>query len=157
MRTKSATRLGAVAVGSDHGGFDFKERVVGWLQALGYEVADMGTHSKDSCDYPLIAKKVAMAVASGDFDQGVLICKTGIGMAICANKIKGVRAGVCSDLLDAERARAHNNTNVLVFGAEKVSFRKAKAILEKWFATGFDSNSRHGKRVHQIDELEEID
>ena len=143
-----------VAVGADHGGFELKAKLVALLQAAGYEVADLGTHSPQPCDYPMIGYKVAAAVAGGKFDRGVLLCKSGIGIAIAANKVPGVRAGVCHDAFDAKRSRAHNDANVLVLGAEKLSAAQAKRILQTWLATPFESGGRHERRVKQITSIE---
>jgi ribose 5-phosphate isomerase B len=143
-----------VAVGSDHGGFNLKTQVVAWVRSLGFEVADLGTHSEASCDYPQIAAKVAQAVSSGEFDRGILICRSGIGMAIAANKVDGIRSGVSSDLSDAQHSREHNNTNVLALGADKISARKAKQIVTTWMTTPFDPQSRHGRRIQQITDIE---
>ena len=143
-----------VAIGADHGGVALKARLIPLLQMRGLEVADLGTHSTAPCDYPQIGHKVASAVAQGRFDRGVLLCKSGIGIAIVANKVPGIRAGVCGDLFDAERSRSHNNTNVLVIGAEKLSQAKAKQIVERWFATPFESGGRHERRVRQITAIE---
>ncbi len=143
-----------VAIGADHGGFDLKATLVRWLQSRGVEVADLGTHSPEPCDYPQIGYKVASAVAQKRFDRGILLCKSGIGIAIAANKVPGIRAGVCGDLFDAERSRAHNDTNILVMGAEKLSPAKATKILETWLATPFESGGRHGRRVEQLVAIE---
>ena len=143
-----------VALGADHGGFALKAKLIAWLQAKGFEVADLGTHSEAPCDYPQIAYKVSRAIARKEFDRGVLVCKTGIGIAIAANKVPGVRAGVCSDVMDAERSRAHNDANVLVLGAEKLKPIQAKKIVETWFATPFEAGSRHDRRVKQIAAIE---
>lgn len=143
-----------VAIGADHGGFALKAALIQALQVLGCEVADLGTHSEASCDYPQIGYRLASAVASGRFDRGVLLCKSGIGIAIVANKVRGIRAAVCGDPFDAERSRAHNDANVLVLGAEKLSQKAAKKILVKWFETPFDSGSRHERRVRQIGAIE---
>ena len=142
-----------VAVGADHGGFPLKAKLIPWLQALGFEVADLGTHSEEACDYPLIAYKVARAVSGGEFDRGVLLCKSGIGIAIAANKVPGIRAGVCADPYDAEHSRLHNDANVLVLGAEKLAAPKARKIVETWFATDFEGG-RHERRVKQISAIE---
>ena len=119
-----------VAVGADHGGFALKAKLVSLLQANGLEVADLGTHSPDPCDYPQIGYKVAAAVSDGRFDRGILLCKSGIGIAIAANKVPGIRAAVCGDPVDAERSRRHNDANILVMGAEKLGDRQAKRIVE---------------------------
>ena len=143
-----------VAIGADHGGFELKGKLIRWLQAKGLEVADLGTHSPQPCDYPKIGQKVATAVAERRFDRGILLCKSGIGIAIAANKVPGIRAGVCGDLFDAERSRSHNDANVLVLGAEKLSDAKAKRIVETWLATPFEAGSRHERRVKQIAAIE---
>ncbi|MBI2884981.1 MAG: ribose 5-phosphate isomerase B [Candidatus Omnitrophica bacterium] len=143
-----------VAVGADHGGFELKAKVVAWLSDLGYEVADLGTHSPEACDYPAIGFKVAQAVASGSFSRGVLLCKSGVGIAIAANKVPGIRAAVCHDLFDAERSRSHNDANVLVLGAERLPLAAARRIVAAWFATPFESGGRHERRVRQIAALE---
>src|SRR3989338_4887016 len=143
-----------IAVGADHGGFALKANLVAWLQQAGYEVADLGTHSPKPCDYPVIGSKVAAAVAQGRFDRGVLLCKSGIGMAIVANKQRGIRAGVCADAFDAQRSRRHNDANVLVIGAEKLGAAAVKRIVDTWFATPFESGGRHERRVRQITAIE---
>ena len=141
-------------MGADHGGFELKAKLVALLRARSYEVADLGTHSPQPCDYPTIGYKVAAAVASRKFDRGVLLCKSGIGIAIAANKVPGIRAGVCHNPFDAERSRAHNDANVLVLGAAQLSESQAKRILETWLATPFESGGRHERRVRQIAQIE---
>ena len=143
-----------VAIGADHGGFELKAKLLALLQAKGVEVADLGTHSPEPCDYPRIGYKVARAVADGTFDRGILLCKSGIGIAIAANKVPGVRAAVCADLFDAQRSRAHNDANILVMGAEKLSDVAAKRIVETWLRTPFESGGRHERRVRQIGAIE---
>ena len=143
-----------VAVGADHGGFALKAKLVGWLRALGHEVADLGTHSPAPCDYPLIGAKVAQAVAQRRFDRGVLLCKSGIGIAIAANKVPGIRAAACRDVFEAERSRAHNDANILVLGAERLPAASAKRIVERWFKTPFEAGGRHERRVRQIAAIE---
>jgi len=143
-----------IAVGADHGGFALKAKLIPFLQAKGLEVADLGTHSPAPCDYPAIALKVAQAVAGGRFDRGVLLCKSGIGIAIVANKVPGIRAGVCQSVFDAERSRSHNDANVLVLGAEQLSAKRAKRILTTWFRTPFEAGGRHERRVKQIAAIE---
>jgi ribose 5-phosphate isomerase B len=143
-----------VAIGADHGGFALKAMLVRLLQANGLEVADLGTHSSAPCDYPRIGYKVAAAVARGAFERGVLLCKSGIGIAIAANKVPGIRAAVCGDRFDAQRSRSHNDANVLVMGAQKLSAAKAKRILEVWLATPFERGGRHERRVKQIAAIE---
>ena len=159
MRTRSPSvvttpTVRRVAIGADHGGFLLKGRLVPALQAGGIEVADLGTHSLAPCDYPAIASKVALAVASGQFDRGIVICKSGIGVAIVANKVPGIRAGVCHDLFDAKRSRQHNDANVLVLGAEKISRSRAQRLAKVWVATPFEAGGRHERRVKQIAAME---
>ena len=143
-----------IAIGADHGGFALKASLLARLRAQGLEVADLGTHSLQPCDYPGIGYKVAAAVAQGRFDRGILLCKSGIGIAIAANKVPGIRAGVCRDRFDAERSRAHNDANVLVLGAETLSPATAARIMATWLATPFESGGRHERRVRQIAAME---
>ena len=143
-----------IALGADHGGYALKAKLVARLRSQGYEVADLGTHSAEPCDYPVIGYKVAAAVAGGRFDRGVLLCKSGIGIAIAANKVPGIRAAVCGDAFDAERSRGHNDANVLVMGAEKLSPPAAIRLLDTWLATPFESGGRHERRVRQIATIE---
>lgn len=143
-----------LAVGADHGGFELKAKLLPFIQQLGFAVADLGTHSADPCDYPAVGYKVASSVASGRFDRGVLLCKSGIGIAIVANKVRGVRAAVCGDQFDAERSRSHNDANVLVLGAEKLSWAAAKGIVKTWLCTEFEAGGRHERRVKQIHAFE---
>ena len=143
-----------VAIGADHGGFALKAKLIPLLQGKGVEVADLGTHSPAPCDYPQIGYKVAAAVAQKKFDRGILLCKSGIGIAIVANKVPGIRAAVCGDPFDAERSRSHNDANVLVLGAEKLSDARARRIIDTWFDTPFESGGRHERRVRQIAVLE---
>jgi len=143
-----------VAIGADHGGFALKAKVIACLQGMGYEVADLGTHSPQPCDYPAIGFKVASAVANGTFERGVLVCKSGIGIAIVANKVRGIRAAVCHNVFDAQRSRGHNDANVLVLGAETMGLPTAKRIVRTWCETPFESGGRHERRVKQIAALE---
>jgi ribose 5-phosphate isomerase B len=143
-----------VAIGADHGGFDLKAKLVSLLRARGVEVADLGVHSPQPCDYPTIGYKVAAAVAGRQFDRGILLCKSGIGIAITANKVPGIRAAVCGDVFDAERSRQHNDANVLVLGAEKLRTPQAARILDVWLKTPFESGGRHERRVRQINAIE---
>lgn len=153
-RASAPRGVRCVAIGADHGGFRLKATLIAALQAQGLEVADLGTHSPGPCDYPPIGYKVASAVAQGTFERGILICKSGIGIAIAANKVPGVRAAVCGDLVDAERSRSHNDANVLVLGAEKLSETQAKRLVETWMATPFEAGGRHERRVRQIAAIE---
>jgi len=143
-----------VAIGADHGGFVMKGKLIPFLQAQGHEVADLGTHSPKPCDYPAIGFKLAQAVARGTFDKGALLCKSGIGIAIVANKVPGIRAAVCHDTFDAKRSRSHNDANLLVLGAEKLGLEAAKRIAKTFFTTPFESGGRHERRVRQIAAIE---
>ena len=144
-----------IAIGADHGGFKLKAKLIRVLQARGLEVADLGTHSPEPCDYPQIGYKVAAAVADGSFERGILLCKSGIGIAIAANKVPKIRAAVCGDLFDARRSREHTDANVLVLGAEKLHDTQASRIVETWLATPFESGGRHERRVRQIATIEQ--
>ena len=154
MTAKASAAIRRVAIGADHGGFELKAKLIARLRAKGMEVADLGTHSPEPCDYPQIGYKVAAAVAQRRFDRGILLCKSGIGIAIAANKVPGVRAAVCADAFDAQRSRAHNDANVLVMGAEKLNGTKAAQVMETWLSTPFESGGRHERRVKQISAIE---
>ncbi len=143
-----------MAVACDHGGFDLKATVMAVLQALGHEVADLGTYDRSSCDYPDYAQKVAEGVASGTYDRGVLICGTGIGMSIAANKVAGVRAALCNEVYSARMARAHNDANVLCLGARVVGPGVAEEIVRAFFTTEHEGG-RHARRVDKIRLLEQ--
>lgn len=139
-----------IAIGSDHGGFEYKNKIVDYLKAKGYSVEDVGTYSTDSCDYPLIAKDVAQKVASKEFDRGILVCGTGIGMSIVANKFKGIRASVCGDKFSAQATRAHNDSNILCMGQRVIPFDLALEITDIWLNTEFEGG-RHKRRVDMIE------
>ena len=140
-----------IAIGSDHGGFEYKASIIKALQVKGYDVVDMGTYSPEYCDYPIIAKKVARAVAKGDFEKGILVCGTGIGMSMAANKVKGIRAAVCGDTFSARATRAHNNANILCLGQRVVGEGLALDIVDIWLTTKFEGG-RHERRVNMIEE-----
>lgn len=142
-----------IVVGSDHGGYELKESLVKFIKDEGYEVLDFGAHSKESCDYPLIGFEVAKAVSEGRAARGVLICKTGVGMTIIANKVHGVRAAACYDTGMAKSAREHNDTNVLALGANYMDLAKAKEILKVWLGAKH-TEERHARRVKQIKDIE---
>ncbi len=142
-----------IAIGADHGGFKLKEALKKILESKKYKVYDMGTFSDESCDYPEYGFEVAKKVSTGGASRGIVICKTGIGMSVIANKLPGVRAGLCASLADAVSSRKHNDTNVLVLAAAKVSSRKAQDIARAWLRTDA-LKGRHGRRVKQIKELE---
>lgn len=142
-----------VAIGSDHGGLDLKETVISVLQGLGIEVDDLGTHDRNSCDYPDYAQKVSEGVASGAYERGVLICGTGIGMSIAANKVQGIRAALCNEVYSAQMARAHNDANILCMGARVVGSGVAGEIVKAFF-TSEHEGGRHARRVEKIRLLE---
>ena len=142
-----------VAIGSDHAGFELKEKVKQQLKELGYETIDFGTNSTDSVDYPLIAKKVATSVASKNPSRGILVCGTGIGMSIAANKIKGIIAAHCYDVETARLARQHNNSNMLTLGGRITDPETVKDIVKVWLETDFEGG-RHQRRIQEIRDLE---
>lgn len=142
-----------IALGTDHGGFGFKPVLLRRLRRLGHRVEDMGTFSADSCDYPLIGAKVARRVSRGGAARGVLLCRSGAGMAIVANKFPRVRAAVCQTPASARRAREHNDANILVLGASGISQRQALAVLSAWLKAPF-AGGRHARRVRQIRQIE---
>lgn len=139
-----------IIIGSDHAGFNLKSKIINYLKGEGYEVVDNGTFSTNSVDYPLIAKDTAKKVASGEFERGILICGSGIGMSIVANKVKGIRAVVCSDTTSARFSRLHNDCNILCFGERIVGEYLAKDICKIWLETPFEAE-RHLKRVNMIE------
>ena len=139
-----------IIIGSDHAGFNLKEKIKTFLNELGYEVTDIGTHSTDAVDYPIIAKELANKISKNEFEKGILICGTGIGVSIAANKIKGIRAVVCSDTTSAKFSREHNNANILCFGERIVGEYLAKDICKIWLNTPF-AEERHLRRVNLIE------
>jgi len=142
-----------IAIGSDHGGYELKKKIVGFLKEEGHSIEDFGTHSKGTCDYPLIGFDVAKAVARGKADRGVLICKTGVGMVIIANKVRGVRAAACYTIDIAKSSREHNDCNIIVLAANYTDFKKASRMLKVWLKTG-RLEERHARRVKQIKDIE---
>jgi ribose 5-phosphate isomerase B len=146
--------ISAVALGADHAGFQLKETLKEWLIDQGYQVLDVGTQSAtESVDYPDYAVQVGLAVADGKVDRGVLICGTGIGMAITANKIGGVRAALCGDLYTARSSRQHNDANVLCLGGRLTSAEMATDILRAWLDADF-AGERHARRLAKIGDVE---
>lgn len=143
-----------IAIGADHGGYELKHLIVEHLRRQGYEVQDFGTHgSEESVDYPDYAQQVARAVAAGEYDLGILICGTGIGMSIAANKIVGVRAAVCGDTYSARMSRLHNNANILCLGGRVLGPGPALDIVDIWLRTEFEGG-RHARRVEKIRQME---
>ena len=141
-----------IAVGSDHRGLDFKKYVIGILGETGYSYKDFGSYTSESVDYPDIAKVVCAAVAASLFDYGILICGTGIGMSIAANKVKGIRAALCCDVFSAQRARMHNDANIICLGAERGE-AGVRDILKTFFTTQFEGG-RHQRRLEKISSME---
>ena len=143
-----------VAVGCDHAGFGLKKTVLDALDELGVEYKDFGSFSQDPVDYPDVAREVARAVAAGEYDRGILMCGTGIGMSITANKVKGIRAASCENVVTARFSRVHNDANVLAMGGRTVEAALAEAIVKEWLQTEFESGGRHSRRLHKITEME---
>ena len=143
-----------IALGSDHGGFQLKEEIKGHLTAIGMEFRDFGTLDGASCDYPDIAEAVAKAVASGEYDRGLLFCGTGVGISLAANKVHGIRACVCSEPYTARLSKQHNNSNIIAFGARVIGIETAKMIVDEWLAATYEGG-RHQTRVDMISEIEQ--
>ena len=142
-----------IAIGSDHGGYALKQEIMAHLRELGLEYKDYGTYSEESCDYPVYGEAVGRAVAGGECDRGIVICGTGIGISIAANKVKGVRAALCGDCYSAEMTRRHNDANILALGARVLGSGLALKIVDTFLHTEFDGG-RHARRVELIRELE---
>ena len=143
-----------IAMGCDHGAFALKNVVKAHLEGKGYEVCDFGTYSLDSCDYPDFAEKAAKAVASGECEKGIVLCTTGIGISIAANKVKGIRCALLSDVMSARMTREHNDTNVMAIGAGVVGQMLALEIVDTWIGTDFSHNERHQRRIDKVMALE---
>ncbi len=143
-----------ISIACDHGAFDLKERLKAHLAEQGHEVVDCGTSSLDSCDYPDFARPAAQMVADGTCDKGVVLCTTGIGVSITANKVRGVRCALCHDPLSAEMTRRHNDANVLAMGAQIIGGNLAERILDVFLSTEFEGG-RHQRRVDKIMETEQ--
>ena len=142
-----------IGIGNDHAAVDMKFEIVKYLEESGYEVVNFGTDTNDSCDYPVYGEKVARAVANGEVDRGILICGTGVGISLAANKVKGIRAAVCSESVTARFARLNNDANILAFGARIVGVETAKDMVNVWLNTEFEGG-RHQRRVDLIMEIE---
>ena len=139
-----------VALGCDHGGFVYKQKIIDYLKARNIEFVDVGTYTREACDYPDIARSVTELVASGQVDRGILVCGTGIGMSIAANKVHGIRAALCCDTYSARVSRAHNNANILCLGERVIGEHLALDITDIWLKTGFEGG-RHKRRVDIIE------
>ena len=143
-----------ISVGCDHGALALKNKVVAHLQKQGHEVKDFGTYTLDSCDYPEFAAAAARAVASGECEKGIVLCTTGIGVSITANKIPGIRCALLSDVMSARMTREHNDTNVMALGAGVVGQMLALEIVDTWLSTEFSHNERHQRRIDKVMALE---
>lgn len=141
-----------IGIGSDHGGFALKEAIKKHLEESGLEYRDYGTYSDASCDYPVYGRAVAKAVAAGECELGILICGTGIGISITANKVPGIRAALCSDCFSAEATRLHNNANILALGARVLGEGLALKIVDTFLDTPFSNDERHIRRISMIEE-----
>lgn len=144
-----------IALGSDHGGFRLKEFIKTYLAGKGYECEDFGTYDESSVDYPDFALKAALAVRDGVCEKGILICSTGIGISIAANKVKGIRCALCGDLLSARLTREHNDANMLAMGAFIVGEKLAAAIADEWLETAYSNEERHTRRIRKIHDIED--
>ena len=142
-----------IAIGNDHSAVELKHIIMEHLKEKEYEVLNLGTDSEESCDYPVYGEKVGRAVASGQADLGIAICGTGVGISLAANKVKGIRACVCSEPYTAKLSRVHNNSNVLAFGARVIGSELAKMIVDEWLNAEFEGG-RHQRRVDMIMEIE---
>ncbi len=142
-----------IVIANDHAAVDMKQEVAAYLTEKGHEVINVGTDTKESCNYPEFGEKAARMVADGEADCGVLICGTGVGISLAANKVKGIRAAVCSEPVTARLTKQHNNANMIAFGARIVGMETAKAILDAYLDTEFEGG-RHQKRIDMIHEIE---
>lgn len=141
-----------IALGCDHGGLELKKVVMDYLDSKNIEYRDFGTYTSKSCDYPIYGKAVAKAVAGGECDKGIIICGTGIGISITANKIKGIRAALCHDVFSAKATREHNNANILAMGARVIGPGLALEIVKAFLETEFSNDERHIRRINMIED-----
>jgi ribose 5-phosphate isomerase B len=141
-----------IGLGCDHGGLELKNEVIKYLESQGIEYKDFGTKTSDSVDYPTYAKLVANAVASGECDKGILICGTGIGISIAANKVKGIRCALCHDVFSAKATREHNDSNILAMGGRVIGPGPAIEVVKAWLGTDFSGDERHIRRINMIEE-----
>ena len=142
-----------IAIGADHGGFELKNKIVKWLLDNGYDIKDFGIYENKSVDYPDIAEVVCKSIISGECDRGILVCGTGIGISIAANKIKGIRAAVCGDIYSAAMTKRHNNANVITLGGRVVGEDVGIEIVKAWLTNEFEGG-RHQNRIDKITNLE---
>ena len=143
-----------IAIGCDHGALALKNKLVSHLAEVGYEVCDFGTHTAESCDYPDFAEKAAKAVASGECEKGIVLCTTGIGISIAANKVKGIRCALLADIWSAKMTREHNDTNMMAMGAAIVGEMLALQIVDTWLGTEFSNEAKHQRRIDKVMALE---
>ena len=143
-----------IAIGCDHGALNLKNKMVSYLEAKGFEVKDFGTYTNASCDYPEFAAAAARAVASGECEKGIVLCTTGIGVSISANKIDGIRCALLSDVWSAKMTRLHNDTNMMALGAGIVGENLALEIVDTWVGTEFSGEERHQRRIDKLMALE---
>lgn len=143
-----------IGIGNDHSALELKKEIIAHIETMGHTVKDYGTNSTQSCDYPVYGEIVAHAVVNKEVDMGVLICGTGLGISLAANKVRGIRACVCSEPYTARMARAHNNCNMIAFGARVVGAELAKMIVETFLNTEFEGGGRHTRRVDLIMDVE---
>ncbi|WP_455716496.1 ribose 5-phosphate isomerase B [Anaerosporobacter sp.] len=141
-----------IALGSDHGGYELKKEIINYLEENNIAYKDFGCDSMESVDYPVYARRVANAIVDGECDKGILICGTGIGISIAANKVKGIRAALCHDVFSAEATRLHNDTNILAMGGRVVGPGLAIKIVDTFINTEFSNDERHIRRINQIEE-----
>lgn len=141
-----------IALGCDHGGLELKKVVMDYLDSQNIEYKDFGTYTSESCDYPVYGKAVAHAVADGQCDKGIIICGTGIGISITANKVKGIRAALCHDVFSAKATREHNNANILAMGARVIGPGLALEIVKAFLETKFSNDERHIRRINMIED-----
>ena len=144
-----------ISIGCDHGALDLKNTVVKHLEAQGHQIVDFGTHTPDSCDYPDFAAQAAKAVAEGVCQRGIVLCTTGIGVSIAANKVKGIRCALLSDVMSARMTREHNDTNMMAIGAGVVGQMLALQIVDTWIGTDFSGSERHQRRIDKVMALEQ--
>lgn len=142
-----------IAMGNDHVALSLKREIKIYLESKGYEILDLGTHNEERCDYPVYGEAVARSVASGTADCGIVICGTGVGISLAANKVRGIRAVVCSEPYSAMLSKQHNNTNILAFGARVVGTELAKMIVDSWLSAEFEGG-RHQRRIDMISDIE---
>ena len=144
-----------IAIGCDHGALALKNKLVERLEKQGYDVKDFGTYTPESCDYPEFAGAAAKAVAAGECEKGIVLCTTGIGVSIAANKVRGIRCALLSDLMSAKLTRLHNDTNMMALGAGVVGEMLALQIVDTWLGTEFSGDARHARRIAKVMQLEE--